>query len=66
MSVNHEQCHFPKHKHEADDIEWIEIGRIYQEKSTEEECLVGWFSNNVNEYLPPVDILESVSVELQI
>jgi hypothetical protein len=50
MADSHEHCHDDYSEHE-DDHGWIEIERIYKEKSTEEESLIDWFTKNVDLYL---------------
>lgn len=44
---SHDDCS----DHDHGDDKWIEVERIYNEKSTEEESLVEWLTKNVDLYL---------------
>ena len=47
---SHDDCS----DHDHGDDKWVELERIYTEKSTEEESLIEWLTKNVDLYLPSV------------
>lgn len=56
MASKQEDCHDDCCEHDQGDDGWIEIERVYNEKSTEEESLIEWFTRNVQVYLNSVSI----------
>ncbi|XP_028405755.1 uncharacterized protein LOC114528324 [Dendronephthya gigantea] len=52
MASEHDgHCHDDCSEHEQEDDGWIEMERVYNEKSTEEQSLIEWFTKNVQVYL---------------
>ena len=57
MSSGEEHCHSGcSSDHEHGDDDWIEMERVYQEKSTEELSIIDWLTKNVHKYLSSVSI----------
>lgn len=55
------------HEHgDEDDSKWIEIERLYQDKSTEEQSIINWFTEHVKDYCLPTDNPESPDAKFSI
>lgn len=52
MTHVHGHSEFTDHHHKDDEEKkWLEIDRLYQNKSTEEKVVIEWFTQNVDKYL---------------
>ena len=54
MASNHGHSHGDCSDRDHEDDKWVELERIYTEKSTQEESMVEWLTKNVDLYLPSV------------
>ena len=54
MASSHGHSHDDCSDHNHGDNKWVELERIYTEKSTQEESMVEWLTKNVDLYLPSV------------